>query len=151
MSYTCLWFSLEQVKVRVSLSGEDVRLLLSSTDTVLQAKLKLQVTSQFGQKIYINLIWTASLCPDLRMIFLQTESVFIYVIAILKNWFVTDSFANWFKNQYFYLSTNAIHKELRCFADFFKKIDSFWKRLILLKSQIEPTLLTSSLYFFCLF
>jgi hypothetical protein len=47
---------LEQVKVRVSLSGEDVRLLLSSTDTVLQAKLKLQVTSQFGQKIYINLI-----------------------------------------------------------------------------------------------
>jgi hypothetical protein len=32
-----------QVKVRVSLSGEDVRLLLSSTDTVLQAKLKLQV------------------------------------------------------------------------------------------------------------
>ena len=94
MSYTSLWFSLVQVKVRVSLSGEDVRLLLSSTDTVLQAQLKLQVTSQFGQKIYINLIWTASLCPDLRMIFLQTESVFIYVLAILKklirNWFFCE-------------------------------------------------------------
>ncbi len=65
---------------------------------------------------------------------------FTYVLAL----FVTKSFANRFKNQYFYLPTNVIHKELRCFVDFFKMIDSFWKRLILLKSQLEPTLLTSS-------
>jgi hypothetical protein len=32
-----------KVKVRVSLTGEDVRLLLNTTDSVMQAKAKLQV------------------------------------------------------------------------------------------------------------
>jgi hypothetical protein len=41
--------------------------------------------------------------------------------SIEKYWFVTDSFENWFENQSFSISTNIIHKELRCLEDFCKK------------------------------
>ena len=51
-----------------------------------------------------------------------------------KNWFVTYSFATWFKNQYFYLSTNAIHKELMCFAFFFLKDRFFLKKICAAKA-----------------
>ena len=74
-------------------------------------------------------------------------SLYSYTIwRIEKYWFVTDFFADWFENRFFCLSTNAIHKKLRSFVDFFQKIDSFWKRLILLKRQIEPSLFTYSQY-----
>ncbi len=58
---------------------------------------------------------------------------------LICNWWF---FCKLIKKQYFYLSTKVIHKELRCFADFFKKIVSVRKRMILFRSQIEPTLLT---------
>jgi hypothetical protein len=65
-----------------------------------------------------------------------------------KGNFKTDSFVNWYENQFFPLSTNAVHEELRCFKNFYIKINSFWKRLILLKRQIKPTILTC--YTICL-
>jgi hypothetical protein len=49
----------------------------------------------------------------------------------------------------FSLATNAIHKEFHCIGNFYKKINSFWKRLILLKSQVEPALLRCLRYSIC--
>jgi hypothetical protein len=71
---------------------------------------------------------------------LRPELVFIYDLAhwkiLVRNWF----FCRLTRKPVFCLSTNAIHKKLRCFVDFFQKIDSFWKRLIRFKRQIEPSL-----------
>ncbi len=44
-----------------------------------------------------------------------------------KDWFRTDLFATRLLNQFFSISTNAIHRESQCWVDFLKKIDLFEK------------------------
>ncbi len=57
------------------------------------------------------------------------------ICRIEKNQPVTNSFAIWSKKPVFSLSTNAIHKKLKCLAKFCKMISSsFWKRLVFKKS-----------------
>ncbi len=105
---------------------------------LVHSRTRLNTRTVLVRLIYCNKIYTR---------FYTVLSLYSYTIwRIEKYWFVTDFFADWFENRFFCLSTNAIHKKLLSFLDFFQKIDSFWKRLILLKRPIEPSLFRYSQY-----
>ncbi len=71
-----------------------------------------------------------------------TEPVFI---GDLAHWKILGDFKT---KRFFPISTNVIHMEFRCMADFCKNICSFWEKMIFFKEENRaycyPTLLSST-------